>query len=280
MQKCKYRTITVRDATYAYITYGDGEPLVCLHGFTGSKRTWEPYFDTFGSTFKVIALDMPGHGDTIGADERTMHSFSVDLVDILDKWEIKKAHILGYSFGGRTALSFALTYPERVKTLTLESASPGLKTTEERKNRRYNDERLAEKIISDGIEQFVHYWENIPLFNTQKKLPENVQTDIRHERLSQRASGLAQSLRHMGTGVQPSWWKHLDRATFPVLLITGSLDDKFVRINEEMAKRLPEVTHITVKHAGHAVHVEQAQKFVKIVMTFISENKERRRCNK
>ena len=69
--------------------------------------------------------------------------------------------------GGRLALSFAIQYPEKVRKLVLESSSPGLKTEEER-NRRIQDEKLANLIQNNGIEEFVDYWEKFRFFHHKR----------------------------------------------------------------------------------------------------------------
>src|SRR5690625_4319625 len=178
--------------------------------------------------------------------------------------------MLGYSLGGRTALSFAQYFPNQVKSLILESASPGLKTEAERKTRREQDDKLAEKIKEEGIEAFVNKWENIPLFTSQKNLPKTIQNRIRKERLSQKKTGLGNSLVYMGTGRQPSWWDQLQSLTIPVLLIVGELDVKFVQINQTMHHLLKHSTIQCVPNAGHAVHIEQVEKFDKIIGDFLS----------
>ena len=100
-----------------------------------------------------------------------MEEMANDLKCIFDKFSITKAHVLGYSMGGRLALTFANLYPQCVRSLILESTSPGLETEEERSERRKSDQQLAERILNDGIEAFVERWENITLFESQKRLP-------------------------------------------------------------------------------------------------------------
>src|SRR5690606_27690055 len=138
--------------------------------------------------------------------------------------------LAGYSMGGRTALAYAAVHPERLQALILESASPGLKTAAEQVERQQRDSELALKILANGIQSFVDKWENIPLFDSQKKLPTEIRDEIKQERLSQQPQGLANSLIGMGTGSQPSYWNHLKDIHIPVLLITGSLDLKFEAI--------------------------------------------------
>lgn len=265
-----YRYFSVEDAEYAYKVFGQGEPLLLFHGFTGSSNTWEQCVQEFSMKYKVITIDLPGHGKTHCQTPKTMETFSKDVVELLNHLKMEKVHLLGYSMGGRTALSFTIYYPEKVKTLILESASPGLKTEEERKARMEQDENLAEMIQLKGIEEFVSYWENIPLFETQKHLPKEVQDQVRAERLMQTEKGLAESLLYMGTGMQPSWWDYLSKVTQPVLLIAGSKDEKFVQINRKMNELFPNSELRIVEGAGHAIHIEQRQKFVTIVMEFIS----------
>ncbi|MED4974325.1 alpha/beta hydrolase, partial [Geobacillus thermoleovorans] len=155
--------------------------------------------------------------------------------------------------------------------LVLESSSPGLETEEERRARREADEALARKIETEGVRAFVDDWEKIPLFATQQTLPDPVRAAIRRERLRHTATGLANSLRGMGTGVQPSFWERLGELAMPVLLVCGERDEKFCRIAAQMHERLPNSELICVKGAGHAIHVEQPGIFAKIVSEFMTK---------
>src|SRR5699024_9713259 len=120
---------------------------------------------------------------------------------------------------------------------------------------------------------FVKQWEKVPLFDSQKFLPQTVQDQIRQERLSQDPVGLSHSLEYMGTGVQPSWWNSLNKLNMRVLLITGELDEKFVRRNKEMQQLVRQSSLEVINGTGHAVHVEQREKFVKLVIDFIKNEK-------
>src|SRR5690625_7831822 len=97
---------TVDDATYAYTMDGHGETLVLLHGFTGSSTTWESYIKRWKKEFQVIAIDMPGHGKTVCQTPRSMEKFCEDVYHFLTHLQCEKIHLLGYSMGGRAALSF------------------------------------------------------------------------------------------------------------------------------------------------------------------------------
>ncbi|WP_010647289.1 2-succinyl-6-hydroxy-2,4-cyclohexadiene-1-carboxylate synthase [Oceanobacillus massiliensis] len=261
------------DATYWYEIHGHGIPVVLLHGFTGSTATWQDLVDEWDSDYQLITVDLPGHGKTRTPSLATMDDCCNDLDKLFQYLELKSFHMVGYSMGGRTALSFVRLYPDHILSLTLESASPGLALEEERVQRIEKDEHLATRLERDGIESFVDFWEDIPLFDSQRRLPLNVQEKIRQERLSQSPQGLAQSLRTMGTGRQPSCWEVLSTIDKPVLLIVGEFDSKFIHINKKMQNELISGNLIICEDAGHAIHVEKPAVFGKIVSGFIEANK-------
>ncbi len=248
--------------------YGDGQPVVLLHGFTGSMQTWQslrPFFPNH----QLIFIDLPGHGHT-KARVKSMSDCCKDLYNVCCQLALEQIDLVGYSMGGRTALSFACNYPEMVRSLTLESASPGLVSEEDQQARKQKDQELADYICGHSLEAFVEKWENIPLFASQKQLPMKIQEKVRQERLSQSKEGLAHSLVTMGTGRMPSCWNQLDQLNMPVLLVVGEWDEKFVQINLQMEKSISNCRLEIIDQAGHAIHVEQTRIFGTIVEEFIS----------
>lgn len=252
---------------------GDGYPLVLLHGFTGAASAWKPFSPLWCRHSRLIMVDLIGHGETDSPVDSTRYDIikaADDLNSLLDKLGIEKIDLLGYSMGGRVAITFASLYPEKVRKLVLESTTPGLKTEDEKEARIRQDHQLASKILKSGIKNFIDYWESIPLFQSQLNLPAEVREQIRSQRLQNNPVGLANSLRGMGTGAQPSWWDKLESFHFDVLLVTGELDVKFCKIAEEMSSLLPKASHMSIIECGHAIHVEEPEKFGTIVSEFLS----------
>lgn len=267
--------VTMNDIRYHVWQSGQGVPLLLLHGFTGTGETWSPVWDGLVQDYRLIAPDLIGHGRTDAPDDPDrygMASAAADLIALLDYLGEDQAHLLGYSMGGRLALYMALYYPSRFHTLTLESASPGLRTAAERDDRRRRDDMLADRIEREGLEAFVDFWESLPLWASQRDTLDDVaKAALRAERLRQRPSGLANSLRGMGTGVQPSLWERLPELTLPVQLIVGAHDEKFVGINKAMCALLSNAHLSMISKAGHTVHLEQPQRFQDIITAFLSE---------
>jgi len=264
--------VDIKGIRYHVDVCGEGFPCLLLHGFTGDASTWAPFFDDWGKHAKLIVPDIIGHGRTDspeGVEHYQIEAAAHDLVGILDFLGFYQVDLLGYSMGGRLALTFALLFPNRVRKLILESSSPGLKSDYERGHRRKKDAELATFIKEQGIKSFVDYWEDIPLFKTMRQLPASIQNRIRAQRLKNSTQGLANSLIGMGTGSQPSWWNHLNQLNCDVLLLTGSKDQKFCSIAESMLNILKKGTWISIENTGHAVHVEYPEKFGTIVSGFL-----------
>ena len=164
--------------------------------------------------------------------------------------------------GGRLALYLALRYPGRLRSLILESASPGLADDTERTQRHRRDQALAHRIQAEGIGWFVDYWERLPLWASQAKLSAEILAAQRQQRLGNSALGLANSLRGLGTGAQPNLWPHLPALQLPALLLAGTADDKFRGVNQAMAARLPDARLRLIPSAGHNTHLENAARLL------------------
>lgn len=268
-------TIHARGVRYHLDDRGEGRPLVLLHGLTGRAATWRHHFGPLTQHFRVIALDQLGHGQTsIPADPARYHidEAAADLIAVLQHLDALPAGLLGYSMGGRLALYAALTYPHAFNALILESASPGLRDETARLERLAKDQALADGVIEHGVPAFVDAWEKLPMFATQASMPAEQYAFQREIRLANDPLGLANSLRGMGVGAQPSLWERLGELQIPVLLITGSEDAKFDAIASEMMTLLPNAQHITIAKTGHTIHLEQPTQFDQTVTDFLLQS--------
>jgi 2-succinyl-6-hydroxy-2,4-cyclohexadiene-1-carboxylate synthase len=256
---------------------GSGDPLIVLHGFTGSAKSWSPIVASLSGSFHTIAVDLIGHGDSDAPADVARYGFALvldDLAEIATRLGIQRASWLGYSMGGRLALGLALRHPERVSALVLESTSPGIADPAERAQRRQTDEALARSIDERGVAAFVDDWERLPLWRSQAQLPAEVLRRQRAIRLCNRATGLAGSLRGMGSGAQPSFWPRLAEMQAPTLLLAGALDAKYADIATRMASAIPNAELMLVPNTGHAVHLEQPAIFAEAVSRFLSHKRE------
>ena len=107
-----------------YETKGIGEPLLLVHGFGSCAAEWQSLTDAFASLYRVIAIDMRGHGQSTNPTGRFTHRQSAeDVRALLDHLTIPKARAIGFSSGGMTLLHLAAKYPDRLGKLVLVSAT-------------------------------------------------------------------------------------------------------------------------------------------------------------
>ena len=100
-------------------TYGQGEPLVILHGFIGSSDNWHTLAQKLGEQFLVLVPDLRNHGRSPHATELSIPAMAADILELLDEQGLERVHLLGHSLGGKVAMQFALAHPERVHRLVV-----------------------------------------------------------------------------------------------------------------------------------------------------------------
>jgi 2-succinyl-6-hydroxy-2,4-cyclohexadiene-1-carboxylate synthase len=239
---------------------GQGDPVVLLHGFTQSARSWGPILPALARSHTVIALDAPGHA----------HSAAVatDLpsgADLMVEAAGRSAAWLGYSMGGRFALHVATRHPDAVTRLVVVSATGGIDDPAVRAARRQSDQALAAKAEAEGVAAFVAWWLDRPLFATLPRAAASVES-----RLGGTGAGLASSLRLAGAGSQQPLWSELGQLDMPVLVVAGSLDETYLAHGRRLVKSIgTNATMAIIPGAGHACHLEQPGAFLEVVSPFL-----------
>ena len=265
-------SVEVEGVRLAYLEHGRGPAVLVLHGFTGSALSMAVATDALARDHRVVACDLIGHGDSDAPADPARYSTDATVRQIgvlLDLLDIDDVALVGYSFGGRLALSFAVTYPERVRSLALIGTTAGIEDDRLRADRREADAALADRIERDGVERFVDYWEALPIFATQRALPAAVRAGIRRTRTDQRPIGLANSLRGAGAGSMPQLWAEVGLLDVPTLLVVGELDERYVEIGRRLAAVMPAARLQVMAGVGHAAHLEAPVEVADAISGFI-----------
>lgn len=261
--------IKIDDINYHIQIKGEGNPLICLHGFSENLNTWDN-IDVRG--YKMILIDLIGHGNSDKPISRKYYHVNYivkHLNKLITKLGFNKYSILGYSMGGRIALSYALTYPSDIDKLILESTSYGVCGLFKRIKRRKSDKTLAKSIINNGIRWFDKYWSSLSIFDSQKNLSDTVKDEIKLRRLNNKDYALHNSLLKNGQGTYPCYKNLLSKLTMEVLHISGEYDKKYVQIGYEFANANLNIKQIILKCVGHNTHIEDPLCFNEILNNFL-----------
>jgi 2-succinyl-6-hydroxy-2,4-cyclohexadiene-1-carboxylate synthase len=242
-----------------------GEPVVVLHGFTGSAQAIVPLAERLAAgerpcpALRVIAPDLVGHGGSDSPDELAVYrvdAMANQVTALADALGCETFHLVGYSMGGRVALTLGCMSPPRLRSLTLIGASAGIADPDERRRRAEADQARAERIVDD-LEAFVAEWMDNPLLAGQAALGEAHLRAARAQRLGSNPAGLARSLMAGGTGTMEPLHERLADCDVPALLVVGANDSKFCAIAAHLAAGLPRSAVARIDGAGHAAHLEQ-----------------------
>jgi len=117
-------TVAVNGIELHYETHGEGEPLLLLHGFGGSVKSWEKFIPAFAKKHQVIAVDLRGHGRSNNPSREFTHRQAArDVMALLDILKVRKIKAMGISTGGMTLIHMATTEPARIDAMVLIGAT-------------------------------------------------------------------------------------------------------------------------------------------------------------
>lgn len=169
------------------------------------------------------------------------------------------------------ALLTAVEDPSDISALVLVSGTAGIRDPDERHTRAVADSEWAESIEQIGLDAFLDSWTTAGIASVSH-LSEEHRTWDRRVRAENSAAGLASALRGYGQGAQPSVWEEIGDLKMPVLLATGSRDERYTSINEEMARLIPHAELAVISDAGHNPLADQPEATYGTVSAFLDRN--------
>jgi pyruvate dehydrogenase E2 component (dihydrolipoyllysine-residue acetyltransferase) len=238
-------TVEVAAGTLRFLSQGEGDPVVFLHGFGGDLEQWQLALPALADSHTAIALDLPGHGGS------TKDVGSGDLAgaveQFLDAAEVGPAHLVGHSMGGLVAAQVALRSPERVRSLTLIDSAG-----------------LGEEVSADYLDAFVDAESRRELkpalemlFADSSQVTRRLVDDVLKFK---RIDGVTEGLRALREGLLAGERVDLDALGVPVLVIWGAEDRIIARPGEEV--------HV-IEGAGHSPHMESATEVNDLIREFV-----------
>ncbi|MCB0209937.1 MAG: 2-succinyl-6-hydroxy-2,4-cyclohexadiene-1-carboxylate synthase [Anaerolineae bacterium] len=258
---------------WPYQTTGESylPPVIFLHGFMGSGTDWLPIAKNLATQYYGILPDLPGHGwntDFPLTQPINFDTVADGLRQLIEYLNLAPVTLVGYSMGGRIALYTAIQFPERIASLVLEGANPGLADEEDRQARATLDDQRAEQLQAEGIDTFVDTWYAMDLFRTLHTDPARLDA-MKSRRKKNDPRWAAKIIRDLSPGRQPPLWDRLHTLAMPTLLLAGALDTKYTALMNRMGQSIPRSEVTIVPNAGHNVHVEQPEAFSQLLTNFL-----------
>ena len=248
--------------TFFYEEMGQGEPILLLHGLGSSTQDWELQMGVLAETYRVIALDLRGHGRS--SKPRGPYSvplFAADTIAFLHALNVPAAHLIGISLGGMIAFQMALDAPELVKSLVIVNSVPEL-IPRSFKDRWTLWQRAA-------ITQFMGM-RRMGAYLAPQLFPKPEQAALRQaiaDRWAQndKRAYMAASRSFVGWSVVAD----LDKIHCPTLVVSADEDYWPLSIKETYTAQIPNAQLMVFEDSRHATPVDQPEKFNTAVLTFL-----------
>jgi pimeloyl-ACP methyl ester carboxylesterase len=261
--------------TFEYVTRGQGEPLILIHGTLEDYRSWDQQLEAFAESFCVLAYSRRYHFPNPALGSETDYAPSLhshDLAGILDALEIGPAHLVGASYGAYIALTFATLHPERVRSLVLgepplipwlledASQAPLAFAFYERAWKpageafQQGDTAAAMTLFVDGV--------NRP--GTFARLPEQTRQLLMNGATTLKIETQA-----------ADYFEDLSSArvsalTLPILLLGAQFSPPhFAPILDRLEALLPQAQRALIRGTGHAMNIGNAPAYNEIVLAFL-----------
>jgi pimeloyl-ACP methyl ester carboxylesterase len=245
---------------------GEGPALIIIHGLFGSSDNWRSMAKYFARTHRVITIDLRNHGRSPHNDSQRFDEMADDLLQLMDLLNITSASLLGHSLGGKVAMQFAASYPNRVEQLIvvdittkryfsphtpLMDAMMSLDLTQ------YDSRQAVDNALADSIKD-----PNVRLF-----LLMNLKTNDQGFYWRINLAGLKDNYGNMMAAV----CEH-DSFTMPTLFIYGA-DSDYVTLEDidQLSKQFYQAQFVEIAEAGHWVHAEKPQRFKRVVEEFLTD---------
>jgi esterase len=251
--------------------YSDhGEPLLVIHGLFGSLQNWTWHCKKLAEDFAVFGLDLRNHGASPHDSTMNYQVMAADVLEFMDDHQIARAHILGHSMGGKTAMQLALMAPERVDALVIADVAPV----------QYGGERGEHDEIFEGLCAL-----DLATLSSRNEadtqLAQWVDDDVVRQFL------LSNLVR--GSDGSFVWRINLPvlRASYPrlreapiatkpypeeVLFIRGDLSDYILpEHKDELLRLFPKARVKTIAGTGHWLHAEKPETFYRLVHAHLTQ---------
>lgn len=249
-----------------YRKYGEGQPLIIMHGLFGQSDNWNSLAKHFGEQgLEVYTVDLRNHGLSPHSDEWTYKAMSDDIHELINDLNLEKVILLGHSMGGKVAMQYAIDEPGKLDKMIVADMSPrfyplhhesvikGLNAVDlsAMKTRKEVEEILSTYISDHGTKQFLLkniYWK------------ENGQLDWRFN-----LKVITEKIAQIGEATPTD-----SVSEVPSLFIKGENSNYIQEEDEKLISHIfPHSMFETVADAGHWIHAEKPKEFFECVMKFI-----------
>jgi len=250
----------------SYNDSGKGFPVVLLHGYLESSEVWNGFGVKLASGYRVISIDLPGHGnsDVVG-ETQTMEKMAEVVKDVILKLGLQKVFIVGHSLGGYVTLAFLELFPEYLSGYCLFHSQPFSDSPEaiEKRKREIAIVRAGNKdlMYPDNITRMFAS-SNLDKFALNLQRSRDIASLIPGKGIIAVLNGMIQRTSRLSI---------MEEGRVPCLWVLGSLDNYIPCEAIQKKVKLPgNAKVIILEHSGHMGFIEEEDKSVRVISEFVN----------
>lgn len=256
------KTHRFRGAKISYSLAGKGRCIVLIHGFLGSGDCWDEIANRLKENFKVLTLDLPGHGNSEAmAYVHHMEDLADLIKSLLHELNIRKAVLVGHSMGGYVTLAFGEKYPDLIKGLVLINSTAAADSAKRIKSRNQLIQ-LVKKDKAKSISALIPSF-----FNEESKNRKKLMAYYKRQALKCSTQGIIASIE--GMKIRKEREIVLKFAPYPYLIIIGKkdaiLDEKQLKMEASLGENSQ---HLVLEDSAHMSYLEEPGKVFKTLKEF------------
>ena len=255
--------ILYNDKEINYTDSGKGNTLVFLHGFTETLNMWKAFSKKLSEQFRVVCIDLPGHGQSECIDEVHSMELMADVTKhVLDKLSVNECVVIGHSMGGYVALSFTRKYGKLLKGLGLFHSSAASDTEQAKEGRM----RAVEVIKKNHVDFLLNFIPDLFAPENRDKFKKEIEL-LLVEAKKIPVEGIIAAL--LGMKDRPESTDVLEKIKQPVMFIAGHKDSRIPLKAVQTQLTLPETSYsLLLKNSGHMGYIEKKEKTLQFVNDF------------
>jgi pimeloyl-ACP methyl ester carboxylesterase len=252
-----------------YSDSGNGTAIILLHGYLESSEVWNGFEEKLALKFRIITVDLPGHGlSDVYGETHSMEFMATIIKELLDSLSIKKVFLTGHSLGGYVILAFLELFPDYLSGYCLFHSQPFSDPPEAL------EKRIREIAIVRAGKKDLMYPDNVTRMFASLNLEKFSEALQRSKDIASRIPGEGIIAVLNGMMIRPSRLAIMEEGRVPCLWILGSMDNYIPFDIIQTKVNLPSNARIVVlKNSGHLGFVEEEDKSVEVITEFVEKLK-------
>jgi len=255
--------LRINNYNFYYEVYGKGDPIIFIHGLGSSTLDWENQIPFFAQKYKVIVLDLRGHGNTGSVNgEYSINLFAADVAQLITLLDVSSVHIVGISMGGMVGFQLVIDFPNLIKSLVVINSFVEIDLSISKNRRQLKLRKLIPRLLGMKI---------MGKIIGKKLFPDERQAHLR-QMIAERwkENSVEDYLKTVKAIEKWSGKNRLSEINCPVLVVASEFDYTSIEEKAIYTKAMSFAEMVIIENSRHGVVFDQPDKLNQVIFDFLN----------